>query len=323
MTLSRRHFLTAGASLPLAGLLGATTAHAKAPLAGVQATGIHRTLVGQAEVTALLDGYVDVATQLLSRFDSDEVGTALSGNGYKTLDKGLRIPVNGYLINTGDRLVLLDTGAASLFGPTLGTLAANLKAAGVAPADIDLVVLTHLHVDHVGGLLDGSGQAMFPNAELVVAQAEWDFWHDDAMMTAAGEGAAAFFQAARSTTAPYVDRLKLFDGETDLGAGLTTMPLPGHTPGHTGYLLSSGDDALLFWGDVIHLTGLQFTHPDITIAFDTDPAMVKQTRARMLDMAAADGLSVTGAHLEFPGFGQVMRAGDAYRFQPAPWHYTL
>ncbi|WP_095589153.1 MBL fold metallo-hydrolase [Actibacterium ureilyticum] len=323
MTLSRRHFLTAGASLPLAGLLGASTARAKAPLAGVQTAGIHRTLVGQAEVTALLDGYVDVATQLLSRFDSDEVDAAFSSNGYKTLDKGLRIPVNGYLINTGDRLVLLDTGAASLFGPTLGSLAANLKAAGVAPADIDLVVLTHLHVDHVGGLLDGSGQAMFPNAELVVAQTEWDFWHDDAMMAAAGEGAAAFFQAARNTTAPYANRLKLFDGEVDLGAGLSTMPLPGHTPGHTGYLLSSGDDALLFWGDVIHLTGLQFTHPEITIAFDTDPAMVKQTRARMLDMAAADGLSVTGAHLDFPGFGQVMRAGDAYRFQQAPWRFTL
>lgn len=323
MTLNRRQFLTTGASLPLAGLIGAAPAMAKAPLAGVQTAGIHRTRVGTVEVTALLDGYVDLGPQLLSRFNSEEAVQSLSESGFRSLDAGLRIPVSGYLINTGDKLVLLDTGAAAMFGDTLGSLAANLRAAGVSPGDIDLVVLTHLHVDHVGGLLDASGKAAFPNAELAVAEEEWKFWYDDAMMAAAGESGAGFFQAARATTTPYADRLKLFSGEADLGGGLSSLPLPGHTPGHAGYLLSSGDESLLFWGDLIHITGLQFAHPDITIAFDTDRQTTLETRARMLDMAAADGLSVTGAHLDFPGFGQVMRQGDVYRFQQAPWRYTL
>ena len=243
MTLNRRKFLTTGASLPVAAMLAGGAAHAKAPLAGTQTAGVHRTRVGNAEVTALLDGHTDVAPGLMSRFDEAQVTAALTDYGHALHDTGIRIPVNGYLINTGDRLVLIDTGAAAMFGATLGNLAANLSAAGVDPADVDTVLLTHLHVDHVGGLLDPAGQAFFPNAELVVAETEWNFWHDDAMMAAGGEGAAPFFQAARMTTAPYGDRLRMFTGETDLGAGLSSVPLPGHAGPYRLYAVIGRRDA--------------------------------------------------------------------------------
>ncbi len=322
MELNRRRFLTASAAAPLAAATP-LTALAKAPAIGTPSAGIYRTKVGDAEVTALLDGYLDVAPGLLTGYDEDTARQELSKYGHKLRESGMRIPVNGYLVNTGGKLILIDTGTAGLFGETLGNLGANLAAAGVTPDQIDTVLLTHMHVDHVGGLIDGAGKAVFPNAEIVTTQTEWDFWYSDANMAAGGEAAAGFFNAARNTTSPYKNRLRLISGETDLGSGFTSMPLPGHTPGHTGYVLSSGDETLLFWGDVIHITALQFAHPDVTIAFDTDAALTRETRARMLDMAASDHLFVTGAHIDFPGFGQVIRTGEAYRYQAAPWKYAL
>ena len=326
MTSTRRTFLAAAAAAPLAaGLLPAVaragSGHSHS--AAQQVAGIQRRKVGEATVTALLDGYLDVAPALMSSYDAEAAGQSLARYGQTMQPDGLRIPVNGYLIEAGGKKTLIDTGTADLFAPTLGSLGANLAAAGVRPDDIDQVILTHMHVDHVGGLIDANGAAAFPNAELVVAQTEWDFWYSDEMRTAAGEGAAAFFQAARMTTTPYQDRLKLVSGEADLGGGLSTQALPGHTPGHQGVLLNSGNDSLLFWGDIIHMTAIQFAFPDVTLAFDTDAEVTKATRAKMLDMAAADGLRVTGAHLDFPGFGTVLREGDAYRFQAAPWDYAL
>ena len=326
MTSTRRTFLAAAAAAPLAaGLLPAVaragSGHSQA--AAHQVAGVQRRKVGEATVTALLDGYLDVAPALMSTYDAEAAGQSLARYGQTMQADGLRIPVNGYLIQAGGKTTLIDTGTSNLFAPTLGTLGANLAAAGVSPEEIDQIILTHMHVDHVGGLIDANGAAMFPNAELIVSQTEWDFWYSDEMRTAAGEGAAAFFQAARMTTTPYQDRLKLVTGDADLGGGLSTQALPGHTPGHQGVLLNSGDDSLLFWGDVIHMTGIQFAYPDVTLAFDTDAAVTKATRAKMLDMAAADGLRVTGAHLDFPGFGLVLRDGDAYRFQAAPWDYAL
>ncbi|KCV81806.1 hypothetical protein ATO10_10685 [Actibacterium atlanticum] len=323
MTLSRRSFLSATAALPLATTLTAAPVRAMTSQASTQVAGIHRTRIGDSVVTALLDGYVDLPTGVLSSFDEAQVSGAFADYGHKINDGHMRIPVNGYLIETGEKKILVDAGAADLFAPTLGSLTANLKAAGVTPDQIDMVLLTHLHVDHVGALIDGEGNAVFPNAEVAVAQSEWDFWYDDAMMAAGGEEAAGFFQAARATTTPYKDRLKLFSGEADLGAGITTMPLPGHTPGHSGFTLSSGDDSLLFWGDIVHLTGLQFTHPELTVAFDMDRDQTLKTRAKMMDMAATDKLLVTGMHVDFPGWGQVLRAGDAYRYQASPWNYAV
>lgn len=326
MTINRRHFLHGAATLPVAAaLLPATVqpAVATTPKAGQQVPGIYRFSVGEIEVTALLDGHIDIGQQLISGFNEAEAQAAMSQNMQTLQGGGVRIPVNGYLVNKGDKLTLIDTGTADLMGPTMGNLGAALTAAGVSTGDIDTVLLTHIHPDHSGGLIDGDGKAVFENAELAVSKTEWDFWYDDAILAGVPEGSRPFFQMARNTTSPYSNRLNLIEGATEVVSGLTSMPLPGHTPGHTGFTLTSGDEALLFWGDIIHMTGLQFAHPEWTLAFDMDPALTVQTRTKMLDQAAADSMLVTGSHLDFPGLGRVHRDGDHYRYQAAPWQYAL
>ena len=188
---------------------------------------------------------------------------------------------------------------------------------------IDTILITHMHPDHTGGLLDSSGAILFPNAELVISQVEWEFWHDDAILASVPEGSRGFFHMARSAVAPYKDRLRLISGEAEAVPGVSAVPLPGHTLGHTGFMLDGGREGLLIWGDLVHMTALQFANPDMTIAFDADPAQTAASRRQMMDRAAADNLLVTGMHLDFPGLGQVKRQGDAYRYQSAPWQFGL
>ncbi|KAE9628636.1 MBL fold metallo-hydrolase [Parasedimentitalea maritima] len=326
MTINRRHFLQGAAALPAAAAIVPATANlanAAAPLVGQQVPGIYRFTVGDAEVTALLDGHLDFGTELINDLDEAKAAEAMAKNMQPMMNGSLRIPVNGYLVNSGGRLTLIDAGTAQLMGPTLGKLESGLAAVGVQPSDIDTVLLTHIHPDHSGGLVNGEGKAVFENAELAVSKTEWDFWYDDSILAGVPDGNKPFFHMARNTTSPYRNRLKLIEGEGEVAAGFTPLALPGHTPGHTGYMLNSGDESLLFWGDVIHMTGLQFTHPDMTIVYDMDPVQTAQTRRNLMDRAAADNLLVTGAHIDFPGLGRVHRDGDAYRYQAAPWQYAL
>jgi len=326
MTINRRHFLQGAAALPAAAAIVPATAklaNAAAPKVGQQVPAIYRFTVGEAEVTALLDGHIDFGTEIFNDHDEAKAAEVMAENMQPMVNGALRIPVNGYLVNSGGKLTLIDAGTAQLMGPTLGKLEAGLAAVGVQPGEIDTVLLTHIHPDHSGGLVDGEGKAVFENAELAVSKTEWDFWYDDGILAGVPEGNKPFFHMARNTTSPYRNRLKLIEGETEVAAGFTSLALPGHTPGHTGYMLNSGDESLLFWGDIIHLTGLQFTQPDTTIVYDMDPVQTAQTRRKLMDRAAADNLQVTGAHIDFPGLGRVHRDGDAYRYQAAPWQYAL
>ncbi|MEP2717514.1 MBL fold metallo-hydrolase [Pseudophaeobacter sp.] len=323
MTINRRSLLTGLAAAPAATLIsgqaGASTATAPTGLPPA----LHQFSLGQAKVTVLLDGHLPLGMQLFADFDADKAAAALATGLHQLTAEGVNIPVNGYLVEQGASKILIDAGTADLLGPNLGAFGAGLAATGVKPEEISTVLLTHMHPDHSGGLVAADGSAVFPNAELVVSKVEWDFWHDDAIMASVPENSRGFFQMARGTVAPYANRLKLFEGEAPVAAGFTALPLPGHTPGHSGFMLDGGDQQLLFWGDVIHSTALQFAYPDWTIAFDTDAPLTVETRYKMLDRAVADNLLLTGSHIDFPGLGRVQRQGDAYGYQPAPWQFGL
>ncbi len=321
MAINRRQILGASLAAPVVMASGLTqVAHAQAAPAKIGTT--HTVSIGDAKVTALLDGHIPIASEIISPFDQAQADATLEDTLFQFGPQGMPIPVSGYLIEKAGKYTLLDAGAASLFGPSLGNLAASLAATGVTPEQISTILLTHMHPDHAGGLVNADGQAVFPNAELVVSTTEHSFWYDDAIMASVPEANRPFFEMARSTTAPYANRLKKFDGEVEVAPGITSLPLPGHTPGHTGYMLDGGSASLLLWGDVIHLTGLQFALPDWTLVFDTDPTLTVETRKKMLDRASADKMLVTGAHLEFPGLGKVIRKGQAYGFVAAPWEFS-
>ncbi len=280
-----------------------------------QPAGVHHHPVGDIVVSALNDGMFEGAFDWLVGVDPAEA-EALHQAAFRAVPP--RVTVNAFLLRLPDRLLLVDSGCGSAMGPDMGRLAGNLAAAGAAPGEVDVVLATHLHPDHVGGLVDADGRAVFPNAELVVHEAEPRFWADDAIMAQASDDHRPFFGLARATLAAYGNRLRQVSGGEVL-PGVTVVPEPGHTPGHTGWLVTSGGASLLIWGDIVHMPGVQFARPEAGIGFDVDGAQAIATRQRIMDMAATDRLLVAGMHLDFPAFGHVARAGTGYAFVPEVW----
>ena len=280
-----------------------------------QAPGVHHRAIGDIVVTALNDGVVEAAFEWLTGLDADDA-TKLHHAAFRAVPP--RVTVNAFLLHTPDRLVLIDAGCGGAMGPGLGRIAANLATMGVAPGDVDAVVATHLHPDHVGGLVDGDGRATFPNAELIVHAAEPRFWGDDGILAKASDQDRHFIGLARATMQAYGNRMREITGGEVL-RGITAVPEPGHTPGHTGWMVASGGDSLLIWGDIVHMPGVQFARPRAGVGFDIDGAQAIATRQRIFDMAATDRLRIAGMHLDFPAFGHVARDGDGYRFLPEVW----
>ncbi|HJU49114.1 MAG TPA: MBL fold metallo-hydrolase [Pseudogulbenkiania sp.] len=304
----------AAALLPLA----PSVAHA-APAAQqkTQVPGYYRMALGEFQVTALYDGYVDLDQKLLKNARTRDVQSLLARMFIDTT-RGVQTAVNGYLVHTGSRLVLVDTGAARCFGPALGNLINNLHAAGYEPADVDAVLLTHLHPDHACGLATAEGKAAFPNAEVYVARAEARYWLDETRAAKAPQDSQPIFKMARESVAPYLaaNRLKTYGNGETLLPGVTAVPAPGHTPGHSGYLFSSKGQNLLLWGDIVHSYATQFARPDIAIEFDVDSQQAVATRKKLFADAARNQLWVGGAHLPFPGLGHVRAERSRYAWVP-------
>ncbi|WP_438382533.1 MBL fold metallo-hydrolase [Asaia sp. BMEF1] len=263
--------------------------------------------VGDFTITAISDGNLSASLDLLSNIDPPDAARMEEEAGVKDTSA---IHINCYLVRGGGRTVLIDAGAGG-FKQWGGLLASNLPQAGVQPSGVDTILLTHAHPDHVAGLLDKNGEAVFPNAELVVHKREIEFWQDDGNLSRASERARGNFLMARQIFENYRDRLRLFEGG-EVSPGLTAAPLPGHTAGHTGYRLESGGRNLLIWGDIVHFPEIQIPRPDVSIAFDLDPILAAETRTRLLDLVSSERLLIAGMHLRERGFGRIERKGQSY-----------
>ena len=293
-----------------------STSHAAAPMAKAAAPGYARMMLGDVEVTALSDGTVglNVGT-LLTNTTAARVKSALARSFLKD---PVETSVNAYLINTGAKLVLVDAGAGSLFGPTLGNLVTNLKAAGYQPEQVDEIYITHMHPDHVGGLAAGD-RIVFPNAIVRADRRDAEFWLSKTNLDAAPKDAKDSFQGAMASLNPYVaaGKFRPFDGDVELGPGVRAVTAPGHTPGHTTYVVESKGEKLVLWGDLIHVAAVQFAEPAVTIRFDTDPKAAMAQRRKAFADAAKQGYWVAASHIAFPGIGRLRSEGSRYAWVPA------
>jgi glyoxylase-like metal-dependent hydrolase (beta-lactamase superfamily II) len=281
-----------------------------------QVPGIYRRKIGDVVVTAISDGYVNASYEMMREIAPDDAEKILRA---AFLPAPPCISVNTFLIHSAGRVALIDTGCGVSMGAKLGRLPANLALAGVGIADIDTIMLTHMHPDHSNGLTAPDGTANFPNVELVVSENDIKHWHDDSAMSIASERhRLRFFQWGREQVKPYMDRRR--DASDEVFPGVTAVPLPGHTPGHTGYRIDSNGENLLIWGDIVHIPDIQVLRPEVHVEPDSDGAMAVATRRRTLEMVARDGLLVAGMHMHFPGFLHL--TGDArrgYELWPEMW----
>lgn len=286
-----------------------------------QIPAVYRRRIGDIVVTALSDGAAVRDHTMMQGVPADQAAGYLAD----AFRDAFVLSINAFLIHAQGQLALIDTGSGTYLGPDAGHLMANLSAAGVRPGEIDTILLTHMHPDHSAGLTDrATGQAVFPNAELVVHENEPKHWFDDAAMARGTDREKALmFQQARDQTRPYLDRMRRISGEEEVFPGVTALPCPGHTPGHTAYRIASAGRSLLIWGDIVHIPEVQVRRPDVTMVVDVDPHMAAASRRRVFDMVASERLLVTGMHLHYPGFGHIARDGDAYRFAPEPWAQNI
>ena len=285
-----------------------------------QVPGYYRRQIGGVLVTALYDGYINLAPSLFHGLEADAIQNLIEAEFQEQTPEGVPTAVTTYLIDNGKDVVLLNAGGSNSPAATMGKIMESLKASGYSPDDITAVLLTHMHFDHVCGLVKPDGSAAFPNATLYVSKPESDFWLDMKVARAAPEGMRAFFDMAVGSVAPYKnkDALSIFT-ESEVLPGIQALPTPGHTPGHTSFLVSSKGDNLLFWGDIVHSHALQFLHPEISNDFDSDQAQAVATRKHLFERVVREGWLVAGDHHPFPGFGHLRKEDRGYAWVPVEY----
>ncbi|WNG18320.1 MBL fold metallo-hydrolase [Cystobacter fuscus] len=295
------------------------TAHAAAPQVGTQAPAFYRMKLGDFEITALSDGTVLQATDKVLTNIRPELIAPLLAASYLTAP--VEQSINAFLINTGSKLFLVDTGAGELFGPGAGHLVTNMRAAGYEPEQVDAVLLTHIHTDHSGGL-ELAGKRVFPNAFVYANKREVDFWLNPANAETASDIQKPLFRQAMIALTPYIaaGRLGTFEANTELAPGIKTFAAPGHTPGHGFYVVESQGQKLVFWGDVMHQAAIQFLEPSVTIKYDVDSNAAETQRQKAFADAARQGYWVAIAHVPFPGIGHLRPHFKGYTWLPA--HYS-
>lgn len=285
-----------------------------------QPSGAYHIAIGDMMVTAVNDGTFQATFDMIAGIDQEDC-IRIETAAFRPVPP--KMTMNAFLLRTGDHVALVDAGCGTRSGPTLGMVCRNLAAIGIVPADIDTILITHMHPDHINGLIDEAGEAVFANAELVVNEAELQFFRDPMSPSRSPDGEPQeFFEGFRRATRPYGERIRTVrDGP--VMPGIIAVTQAGHTPGHTGWLVESGGDSVMIWGDIVHMPHLQFTAPEAATILDIDRDLAVATRRRALDMAAADRLRVAGIHLDFPAFGHVERRGGGYAFVPEVWRAVV
>jgi glyoxylase-like metal-dependent hydrolase (beta-lactamase superfamily II) len=303
----------------LAVACASVAAHAAAPPLKTSPPGVYRMFLGDFEVTALSDGTVELPfLQILQKITQARAESMLAR---QFLKDPVQTSVNAFLINTGDKLVLIDTGAGTFFGPTLGRMLTALKAAGYQPEQVDEIYISHMHGDHIGGLL-AAGKAAFPNAVVRAEKAEGDFWLSQVKMNAAPADNQDTFKGAMAAIDPYAatNRFKPYEGDSVLVPGIRAVVTRGHTPGHAMYVIESKGEKLVLWGDLMHQAAVQFLDPSVTVTFDSDQGKAAQQRRQAYQAAAKEGHWVGASHLPFPGIGHLRAEGKGYAYVPV--NYT-
>ncbi len=322
--LSRRALLGAAAALPFTPRLAEAAARFRNELPPAW----HRFRVGQFEATVVSDGALPLGdpTQSFLGASPQEIEAMLRGAFLPTREATLE--QNVLVVNTGRQLILFDTGmgdsmgdASRMFGPTTGRLLANMRAAGIDPAQIDLVCATHAHCDHVWALVDANGNRNFPNAQVAISEADVRFWTDDANK----RGPAfmtAFIDGAKKNLNAYRDRMVMLRDGAEVAPGVTALAAPGHTVGHHVFAITSGNATVVNTGDLAHHQVLLLRRPSLEFSFDSDPALSARTRTRMLDRIATDRHAVLSYHFPWPGLGNVSREGEGFAWHATPMNVT-
>lgn len=308
----------------LAATVLASPALLRAPPAAAQTAPVqagppfHRFRVGALTVTVVTDGSVvrpDATRGLVANADAEQVGATMRAAGIQ--GTAVRNPYNVTFVETSRGLVALDIGTGGTGGPETGTLHANMRAAGLDPARVSMIVHTHFHGDHINGLTAADGAAIFPQAAVAVPEREWSFWTDAGEESRAAEGRRPNFANVRRRFAPYQARMTRFAADAEVAPGIRAVASPGHSPGHTSFLVHDGNAQALVIGDAVTTPIFFVVNPEWHPVFDMDPPTAIQTRKRLLDRAATEGMPVVGYHFDMPATGRIERAGTGYRLVPS------
>lgn len=318
---TRRTFLkhATAASVGAVAAMMPATARAAAPFARAQGPGVYRYNLGAFELTALYDGiwYSPIGTGFVRNAGAHSVNGALTRAFLKP--NVLPISITALLVNTGARLVLIDTGSAGQITDTAGLMSANLAAAGIKPDDIDVVVISHFHPDHINGIKTKDGDKVFAKAEILVPEPEWAFWMNEANLSRATGTVHKYFLNASRIFKDIAGEVRRYTPGAELLPGIVSIPAYGHTPGHTAFALHSDRQSMLVMSDTVRNPYLFARNPDWQPTFDMDGPMAVKARRRMLDRAATDRMLVSAYHFPFPACGHMLRAGSGYELVPVMW----